>query len=76
MELLRKFWAGWKAFGHFMGNLLARVVLSIFYFTIFVPFAAGVRWLSDPLKLKPAAGDLWQARKTGDQTVTDVERQY
>jgi hypothetical protein len=76
MELLKKIWAGWKAFGRFVGNLLARVVLSLFYFTIFVPFGLGVKLLSDPLRLKGGATSLWQARTTGDQTLDDVMRQF
>jgi hypothetical protein len=73
---LKKLWEGWKAFGHFLGNLLARVVLSIFYFTIFVPFGLGVRWWSDPLQIKTKPNSLWRPRSTGDQTLAEVGRQF
>jgi hypothetical protein len=76
MRGLKKLWEGWKAFGHFLGNLLARVVLSIFYFTIFVPFGLGVRWLSDPLQIKTKPTSLWRPRSTGDQILTEVGRQF
>ena len=76
MMMLKKLWAGWKAFGHFLGNLLARVVLSIFYFTIFVPFGLGVRWRSDPLQIKTRPASLWRPRSTGDQTGVEVGRQF
>jgi hypothetical protein len=59
-----------------MGNLVARVVLSIFYFTVFVPFGVGVRLSMDPLELKATPGSLWRPRSTKDQTVADTERQY
>ncbi|MCE7939428.1 MAG: hypothetical protein DYG90_12775, partial [Chloroflexi bacterium CFX6] len=29
----------WRRFGHAMGDALARVVLTVFYFTVMVPFA-------------------------------------
>ena len=74
--LTKDFWQGWKAFGHFLGNLVARVVLSIFYFTIFVPFAFGVRLFSDPLQIKTTPADFWRPRPTGDQTLEEVMRQY
>ena len=76
MELLRKIWQAWKAFGHFMGNMVARVVLSIFYFTIFVPFAIGARLFTDPLGLKSKQEALWLARHTADQDLTEAARQF
>ncbi len=74
--LIKDFWQGWKAFGHFLGNLLARVVLTIFYFTIFVPFALGVKMFSDPLHIKKPPADFWRPRPTGDQTLEEIMRQY
>ena len=74
--MLRKFWERWKAFGHFMGNLIARIFLSIFYFTVFVPFGLGVRLFSDPLLIKTLPDRFWQPRTTGDQTLADTGRQF
>jgi hypothetical protein len=74
--LIKDFWHGWKAFGQFMGNWLARVVLTIFYFTILVPFGLGVRLFSDPLQVKTTPAALWRPRDTGDQTLEDTLRQY
>jgi hypothetical protein len=76
VRLTPNFWQGWKAFGHFLGNLIARVALTIFYFTIFMPFALGVKWFSDPLHLKMTSAKLWQSRITGDQTLEEVLRQF
>ncbi len=76
LGLIKDFWTGWKAFGHFLGNALARVVLTFFYFTVFVPFGLGVRWLSDPLHIKTTPTPLWRPRSTGDQSLEDVKRQY
>jgi hypothetical protein len=76
MTVLRKLWEGWKAFGHFLGNLLARVVLSIFYFTIFAPFGLGVRWLSDPLQIRTRPDSLWRPRLATDQTLAEAGRQF
>ena len=76
MELLKKFWEAWKAFGQFIGNWLARIVLSIFYFTVFVPFGLGVKLFSDPLWIKSPSSPFWRTRTTGDKTLEDVMRQY
>jgi hypothetical protein len=76
MNILRKLWSAWKAFGHLMGNVVARVALSIFYFTVFVPFGLGVRWFSDPLQIKSKPNGLWRPRSTADATLAEVERQF
>lgn len=76
VSLTPNFWQGWKVFGHFLGNLLARVVLTLFYFTVFVPFALGVKLFGDPLHLKSTQSRLWQNRTTGDQTLEEVLRQF
>jgi hypothetical protein len=74
--LIKDFWKGWKAFGHFLGNMVARVVLTIFYFTVFMPFGLGVKLFSDPLQLKAQPRELWRSRHTGDQNLNDVLRQF
>ena len=76
MAMLKKVWELWKAFGRLMGNLVARVVLSIFYFTVFVPFGLGVRLFSDPMQIKTRPNSLWVPRASGDRTVADVRRQF
>jgi hypothetical protein len=73
--LTKNFWQNWKAFGQFLGDWLARVVLTIFYFTIFVPFGLGVRLFADPLRIKSLPNPYWRPRPTGDQTIDDVLRQ-
>ena len=50
--MLRKFWENWKRFGKWMGDQVARVILTIFYFTVALPFGLGLRLFSDPLGRK------------------------
>ncbi len=70
------FWPQWKEFGHFLGDWLGRIVLTIFYFTVFVPFGIGVRLFSDPLHIKTQPDEQWRPRTTGDQKLEDVTRQF
>lgn len=44
---MRKLWSLWKRFGQAMGDFIARLVLTLFYFTIFAPFGLGVRLWGD-----------------------------
>lgn len=50
----------WRRFGHAMGDVVARVVLTVFYFTVMIPFAVIAR-RQDALGLGAAAGPRWGA---------------
>jgi hypothetical protein len=54
--------AWWKAFGQRMAEFQARAVLTICYFVVIPPFAALVRWTSDPLAIGPRAARAWRDR--------------
>ena len=76
MEALRKIWEAWKRFGQFIGDFVGRLVLTIFYFTLFVPFGLGVRFFGDPLSIRPSHHTKWVDRTTNDLTVEDSRRLY
>ena len=77
MRALRIIWATWKRIGQFIGDFIARVVLSLFYFTLFVPFAVGVRLFGDPLDVKAKANpSWWLERATRDSALDDARRQF
>jgi len=52
MATLKKIWEGWKRVSRVIGNFQARVLLTILYFTVVLPFAIGVSLFSDPLRIK------------------------
>jgi len=76
MEILRKVWHTWKQIGQWIGDQLGRVVLTIFYFTLFVPFALGVRIWGDPLDMRQKSAANWLDRKTNDLTLDDSRRLF
>lgn len=76
MEALRKFWHAWKRFGQAIGDFVGRVVLTVFYFTLFMPFGLGVRLLGDPLSLRRHGDSKWLERKTNDLTIEDTRRLF
>jgi hypothetical protein len=51
-DLLKRAWAGWKKIAHKIGNFQARVLLTIFYGVLVLPFGLAARWFSDPLRIK------------------------
>lgn len=76
MNVLRKAWHAWKRFGQFMGDLIGRLVLTVFYFTLFMPFGLGVRFFGDPLGLRPRSRPKWLERQTHDLTLEDARRLF
>jgi hypothetical protein len=76
METLRKAWQTWKRIGQFIGDAIGRVVLTVFYFTLFMPFGLGVRFFGDPLTIRPRGRSKWLERTTKDLTLEDTKRLY
>jgi hypothetical protein len=76
MEILRKAWQAWKRIGQFIGDAIGRVVLTLFYFTLFMPFGLGVRLFGDPLTIRPLSPAKWLERKTHDLTLDDSRRLF
>lgn len=74
MQALRKVWQAWKRVGQFMGDLIGRIFLTVFYFTVFMPFALGVRFFGDPLAMRPVNRPKWLDRTTTDLTLEDARR--
>ena len=75
-EFLRTVWENWKRFGRFMGNLITRLILTLLYFTIFIPFGVGARLFTDPLQIKESREAFWNLRESGDKTLEEIMRQY
>jgi len=52
----------WKRFGRRLGDIQARALLVVFYFLFLSPFALAVRWLTDPLAIKPGVPRGWRSK--------------
>lgn len=60
-HVFRRGWEGWKKIARKIGDFNARVILTIFYFVLMLPFALLVRFLTDPLHIKEKSPKRWQA---------------
>jgi hypothetical protein len=50
--MLSRAWQSWKRIAHAVGTFQARVLLTIFYAVLVLPFGVLVRLFSDPLRIK------------------------
>jgi hypothetical protein len=75
MNFLKLIWKKWRAFGRVMGDFVARIFMTVFYFTIAIPFGVGVRLFKDPLHLKSSQTG-WLKREDRKETLDDARRLY
>jgi lipopolysaccharide/colanic/teichoic acid biosynthesis glycosyltransferase len=72
---VRALWEGWKRVAKRIGDVQARILLTIFYFLILAPFALVVRWGMDPLAIKTAAG--WRSKEgSSGHSLEQASRQF
>ena len=76
MNLLRRVWQAWKRDGQLIGDAIARVVLTLFYFTFFAPFGLGMRLWGGPLQIRPRQQIAWLARTTRGQNLDDARKLF
>ena len=75
MEILKRIWNAWRALGHFMADVVGRVVMLVLYFTVVAPFGLAVRFFSDPLHMKGDA-PTWEKREAEVATLESSNRTF
>lgn len=71
----KRLWQGWMRVAAVIGDFQARVVLSVFYFVIAMPFGLMVRLFADPLGLRGKRQTTWGDFTDRSRTVEEGGRQ-
>lgn len=67
----------WKRIGKKIGDMQARVLLTLFYFVLLSPFALALRRWSDPLSINPGAPRGWRPKaEPGGASMEQATRQF
>jgi len=74
MAFLRKFWESWKRVGGFIGDFLGRLILTLLYFTLVLPFGVVMHFLRDPLTLRRGGPPAWRAREPDPASIEAARR--
>ncbi|PIX47670.1 MAG: hypothetical protein COZ57_07715 [Armatimonadetes bacterium CG_4_8_14_3_um_filter_66_20] len=75
--MLLQLWTGWKKVIAIVGAFQSRVLLSLFYFLLLMPYAIAAKCLSDPLRLRRPTGDTnWVPWHSRPADLTEAGRQY
>ena len=67
----------WRRFGiitSIIGDFQGRVIATLFYFTVLVPFGLGSRLSSDPLQMRGQGGQ-WLGRDEVARDIDSAKRQ-
>ena len=73
--MFRKLWNGWKRVSHAIGNFQARVLLTVIYALIVLPFGLVVRLFADPMRIRRRP-DAWLEHSEGLSEVASARRQW
>lgn len=70
-------WGRWRELSQKAADMQARVLLTVFYFTVMVPFGLVFGVLKDPLHIKRRPeGSYWMDRKPSSESLADAKRQF
>lgn len=73
---LRRFWQWWLRTAEVIGNFQSRVVLTLFYAIIVMPFGICVRLFSDRLRLRGHRSSAWTPIQGRATTVEQLKQQH
>jgi hypothetical protein len=70
-------WGRWKELSQKAADFQARILLTVFYFTLMVPFGLVFGLVKDPLRIKRRpSGTYWLDRKPSSESLADAQRQF
>ena len=76
MTFSRRVWERWLRIAGVIGDFQARVVLTLFYLIIVLPFAMGVRLFADPLNIKGGRKTAWTDFLERARAMDEAKRQH
>ena len=76
MGILKAALAIFKMIGLKIGDIQARILLTLLYFAMFGPFAIAVRLRSDPLGLKHGMSRGWRPITDAQTAMEEARKQF
>jgi len=74
VRLKAKLEESWKKFGHVIGNINARILLTLLYAIVILPFGLAVRFFSDSMHIKKRP-ESWFDHPPIPNTLDEARRQ-
>jgi hypothetical protein len=75
---MRALWQAWTRVARRIGDVQARIMLTLFYYTVLGPFAVVLRMRGDGLALRPGRSGGWHRRDEpeGPSALDRARRQF
>lgn len=74
-QIVRLAWDRFTIIAGIVGDVQGRIIVTLFYFTILVPFGLGARLFGDSLHLRPGASSGWIERPPVPNDFENARRQ-
>jgi hypothetical protein len=74
-EIVQLAWDRFKIIASIVGDVQGRVIVTVFYFTILVPFGIGSRLFSDALRIRSSGQTQWSERPLVQNGLEEARRQ-
>lgn len=75
-SLWQRFVAWWMPIAEVIGNFMNRLILSVFYFVIVLPFGLGIRLFADRLQTKNKWSSHWTDFVMQSKNLDDARKQF
>ena len=75
-SILRRLHAWWMPIAEAISAFIGRIVLTLFYLVIALPFGLMARLAVDPLKLKRKGDSAWSPMRERENSVEEGRRQF
>ena len=76
MGFWKRIWLRWKQIAGVIADFQARVILSLFYFIVVLPFGLAVRIFADPLAIRGDGQTGWVRFIDRTRTTEEAFRQF
>jgi hypothetical protein len=76
MKLIQTVWKKWKDIARAIAIVQARIVLTVFYFTLLVPIGLIFSLKKDELGIRTSRPTSWDKKKKQSQTLKEMRRQF
>ena len=74
--MFKRAWKQWMRIALVIGNFNNRVVLTLFYATVVLPFGLVVRLFGDPLAIRRKRSSAWTDIEHPTRTIEEGRRQF
>ncbi len=75
MNILRRFWDKWKHIAEKIALFQTRLILTVFYFLLLLPFGLVFSIFKDALKIKTVPKSTWITKDRQTKTLEEMKAQ-